>query len=59
MGKSGYSEVLHFNGKRYISFIFGNSKVEVLKFQHNSSEIINLNLRSGGGFLLKVIPIEP
>ena len=35
------------------------SKVEVLKFQHNSSETINLNLRSGGGFLLKVIPIEP
>ena len=35
-----------------------NSKIEVLKFQHNSSEIINLNLHSGGGFLLKVIPIE-
>ena len=33
--------------------------VEVLKFQHNSSKAINLNLRSGGGFLLKVIPIEP
>ncbi|MCD6597282.1 MAG: glycoside hydrolase family 97 catalytic domain-containing protein [Bacteroidales bacterium] len=34
------------------------SKVEVLKFQHNSSKALNLNLRSGGGFLLKVIPIE-
>ncbi len=31
-------------------------KLEIVKFQHNSSKPIILDLRSGGGFLLKVIP---
>jgi alpha-glucosidase len=31
-------------------------KVEVTKFQQNSSEPLRLDLRSGGGFLLKVTP---
>lgn len=31
-------------------------KVEIIKFQHNSSKPIKLDLRSGGGFLLKVTP---
>jgi len=33
-----------------------NGKVEVTKFQHKSSKTIKLNLRLGGGFLLKVTP---
>ena len=30
--------------------------VEIIKFEQNSSEPLKLDLRSGGGFLLKVIP---
>jgi alpha-glucosidase len=37
----------------------GNSEhVEVTKFRQNSSDPLKLDLRSGGGFLLKVIPVS-
>lgn len=35
-----------------------NNKVEVKKFRHNSSEPVSLKLLSGGGFLLKVLPVN-
>ena len=34
------------------------NKVKVTKFQHNSSEPIKLDMRSGGGFLLKVTTLK-
>jgi alpha-glucosidase len=35
-----------------------NRKVEITKFRQNSSDPLKLDLRSGGGFLLKVIPVS-